>query len=144
MSKAHLRSLVLLVFAVTACGGDDSGESLTGAAPFVVIPSSGTLPTTPTPAPTPAVAHHTSSLLPVIDNSKIPSPEVGFSEARIKVNAPQDEKSTPSGDGIGAFRTSCTFSHMNYDDAIVFPGLKGASHLHAYFGNTGANYASTR
>ena len=33
---------------------------------------------------------------------------------------------------------------MNYDDAIVYPGQKGASHLHAYFGNTGADYASTR
>ena len=144
MSKARLCSLVLLVFAVTACGGDDSGVSLTGAAPFVVIPSSGTSTTTPSPAPPPAAPHHTHSMLPFIDTTKIPAPEVGFSEVRIKVNAPQDEKPTPSGDGIGAFRTSCSFSHMNYDDAIVYPGQKAASHLHAYFGNTGADYTSTQ
>src|SRR5690606_18586551 len=44
---------------------------------------------------------------------------------------------------IGAFRTSCSFSHMNYDDPIVFPGQPGKAHLHAYFGNTLADASST-
>ena len=43
----------------------------------------------------------------------------------------------------GSFRTVCTTSHFNYDDPIVFPGQQNATHLHMYFGNTLANYAST-
>jgi hypothetical protein len=43
----------------------------------------------------------------------------------------------------GAFRTMCSPSHMNFDDAIVFPGQVGSTHLHVYFGNTGANGQST-
>jgi hypothetical protein len=54
---------------------------------------------------------------------------------------PTKERATAS--DVGAFRTSCALSHMNNDDAIVFPGKPGAAHLHAYFGNTGANAFST-
>jgi hypothetical protein len=32
---------------------------------------------------------------------------------------------------------------MNFDDALVFPGVQGATHLHTYFGNTGARFDST-
>lgn len=45
--------------------------------------------------------------------------------------------------GIGAFRNVCQFSHMNFDDALVFPGQKGVAHLHTYWGNTGARFDST-
>jgi hypothetical protein len=48
-----------------------------------------------------------------------------------------------SADGTGNFRIVCSFSHMSYDDPIVFPGKPGASHLHTFFGNTSTNYAST-
>jgi len=44
---------------------------------------------------------------------------------------------------IGAFRVTCAYSHMNYDDPLVFPGQPGAAHLHMYFGNTGTNAYST-
>lgn len=37
-------------------------------------------------------------------------------------------------DTIGAFREVCAFAGMNQDDPIVYPGKKGASHLHTYFG----------
>lgn len=43
---------------------------------------------------------------------------------------------------LGQFRTQCTFSHFAYDDPIVLPGQKNASHLHAFFGNTLSNYSS--
>ena len=36
----------------------------------------------------------------------------------------------------GAFRFLCQASHLAYDDPIVFPGQKGRSHLHMFFGNT--------
>jgi Domain of unknown function (DUF1996) len=44
---------------------------------------------------------------------------------------------------VGAFRNVCQYSHMNFDDALVFPGRQGATHLHTYFGNTGARFDST-
>jgi hypothetical protein len=44
---------------------------------------------------------------------------------------------------MGAFRTVCDFSHMAFDDPIVYPGQPGRSHLHAFFGNTGTDAAST-
>ena len=37
----------------------------------------------------------------------------------------------------------CDFSHLAYDDPIVFPGQPGKSHLHMFFGNTAANANST-
>ncbi len=76
---------------------------------------------------------------PTINRSAIPSGDPGLSTAEIRAT---DEQPTPDSE-IGAFRTSCLFSHMNFDDAIVFPGKPGAAHLHAYFGNTLANASST-
>lgn len=43
------------------------------------------------------------------------------------------------GGGDGAFRTECRYSHLLYDDPIVYPGRSGAAHLHMFFGNTGVN-----
>lgn len=43
----------------------------------------------------------------------------------------------------GQFRTFCQFSHLSYDDPIIFPGQPGKSHLHMFFGNTDTNANST-
>lgn len=43
----------------------------------------------------------------------------------------------------GAFRNPCGFSHMSYDDPLVFPGLPNRAPLQTYFGNTGADAFST-
>jgi hypothetical protein len=43
----------------------------------------------------------------------------------------------------GQFVLRCAYSHTLSDDPIVFPGQPGASHLHDFFGNTGANASST-
>ncbi len=43
----------------------------------------------------------------------------------------------------GQFRTYCQYSHLNYDDPIVYPGKPGAAHLHMYFGNTRVDANST-
>jgi Domain of unknown function (DUF1996) len=37
----------------------------------------------------------------------------------------------------------CTYSHFNFDDAIVFPGVRDATHLHIYFGNTAVDSTTT-
>jgi hypothetical protein len=75
---------------------------------------------------------------PYIDKSKIPVGSPGVSTVQISQTSEQ-----PTPYEIGAFRTSCEFSHMNNDDPIVFPGQPGKAHLHAFFGNTGANASST-
>lgn len=91
-------------------------------------------------APRDATSHHT--MLPFIDNAKIPAAVSGYSSARMDPEPRGAPKQ--NADGTGQFRFTCTFSHMNYDDPIVYAGKKGASHLHAFFGNTAVNYASTR
>ena len=52
---------------------------------------------------------------------------------------PASTASEPSGN----FRLDCQFSHLNYDDPIVYPGQPGKSHLHMYFGNSGTDANST-
>jgi hypothetical protein len=47
------------------------------------------------------------------------------------------------GDPVGAFRFHCIAGQLAYDDPIVYPGQAGKSHLHQFYGNTGANAAST-
>lgn len=47
-------------------------------------------------------------------------------------------------DVVGAFRFHCEPSHLAYADPVVYPGDRsGKSHLHLFFGNTGANAHST-
>lgn len=41
------------------------------------------------------------------------------------------------------FTSNCRFSHGNNDDPIMFPGRRGASHGHSYFGNVSTNASST-
>ena len=52
---------------------------------------------------------------------------------------PASSAAEPSGN----FRFQCEFSHLSYDDPIVYPGQPGLSHLHMFFGNTYANAVST-
>jgi len=74
-----------------------------------------------------------------IDVTKIPASQPGFSTVRIK---PSNDTPHPS-DGTGAFRTVCGFSHMSFNDPIVFPGKADAAHLHTFLGNTGTDAFST-
>ncbi len=80
-----------------------------------------------------------ASLMPVVDRTKIPAAEPGFSTELVQATTEQAHNTSSGGD----FRTWCEFSHMNFDDFVVFPGQPGVSHLHTYFGNTGANASST-
>ncbi len=71
-------------------------------------------------------------------SSAYPPGSLGTNQVRVR---PTSERA-PASD-IGAFRVSCDYSHMNNDDAIVYPGQPGRAHLHTYFGNTGTNAFST-
>jgi hypothetical protein len=107
-------------------------------------------PTTPPPAPaepstpkpaTPAPSHdHTSNSSDHLRADQLPEGDPGSGEVRI---GPSEQGVGVEADGIGDFRTVCSYSHMNYDDPILFPGKSGASHLHTYFGNTLTNAATT-
>jgi hypothetical protein len=44
-----------------------------------------------------------------------------------------------SSDPVGAFRMFCAAGQLLKDDPLVYPGQPGVSHLHQFFGNTGAN-----
>ena len=77
--------------------------------------------------------------MPHVNTSAIPSGSSGTGSALLGTTS-----SAPATDDIqGALVMFCQFSHMNFDDAIVFPGVQNATHLHAYFGNTGARFDST-
>ena len=74
-----------------------------------------------------------------INTALIPLGNVGAAKELLQ---PTTELPTPNGTS-GAFRTVCKYSHMASDDPIVFPNQPGRSHLHTFFGNTGANAYST-
>ncbi|HZW74481.1 MAG TPA: DUF1996 domain-containing protein [Caldimonas sp.] len=73
-----------------------------------------------------------------IDASNLPDGDAGSGYDRVR---PTAEVAPPS--DIGAFRVPCSFSHMAFDDPIVYPGVPGAAHLHTFFGNTATSATST-
>jgi hypothetical protein len=75
----------------------------------------------------------------MIDGSLLPRGSAGVSTREMSMTLDQPVMK----DGVGAFRSVCEFSHMNYDDPIVFPGQPGKAHLHTFFGNTSAVANST-
>ena len=89
--------------------------------------------------PTPSTCFDASLGCTTVDLTRIPLGSPGSSELRIKAETAVLAQ-TPDG---GSFRTECEFSHMAFNDPIVYPGQPGLSHLHAFFGNTGADAFST-
>jgi hypothetical protein len=96
-------------------------------------------PEAPAPAPAPAASSSLTNTVPAVDTSKIPMGSPGYGTDMVMATT---ELPAPS-DGNGAFRTVCDFSHMSFDDPIVYPGQPGRSHLHVFFGNTGTDANST-
>lgn len=93
----------------------------------------GTIRTAPT------ACHNSANGCPTVDLTKIPMGLPGYSDRRIRA----DSSTLPQTPDGGSFRTVCGYSHMAFDDPIVFPGQPGVSHLHTFFGNTGVNAFST-
>jgi Domain of unknown function (DUF1996) len=115
-------------------------------APVASTPAPAPVASTPAPAPvasTPAPAPAAASGLTYINRS-LPLP-TGYAGDSVALAQPTSLQPVfPPADGYtGAFRTVCTFSHMAYDDPIVYPGQVGAAHLHSFFGNVLANANST-
>jgi len=88
-------------------------------------------PITPPPLP--------PSLMPTVNEALIPKGELGVSGSFL-MKASHDGVHN---DGLGAFRTVCEISHYAFDDPIIWPNVKGASHHHTFFGNVNVDYRST-
>ena len=63
--------------------------------------------------------------------------DAGSSELRTR---PTTEQPIP---GDAAFRIVCGLVAFAWNDPVVYPGQKGRSHLHSFFGNTGTDENST-
>ena len=134
---------IITAAAVGACGGAESTSNALMTPQSVSAPSERSKVPTPAPAPAvepaPAPSPTTvAAMVPAVDKAKIPKGSVGYSSELL---APTTQQ--PMYTDIGAFRTVCEFSHMAFDDPIVYPGQPGRSHLHAFFGNTGVDANST-
>ncbi|WP_294198401.1 DUF1996 domain-containing protein [uncultured Sphingomonas sp.] len=148
------RSLTLAAatLALASCGGGGgSGGGATGSAsdaPVAIAPAPSPSPTpAPAPAPTPTPSPTTSAINPgslaVADSyASIPSNFDVAAELVPSWGTGELPKSAAP-DTVGAFRFICNPSHELRDDPVVFPGQPGRSHLHQFFGNTGANANST-
>ena len=88
-------------------------------------------------------AHNHSKLMPKITQQQVAT-LVGTSKTRVRPS----NLATCSPDGTGKylckaagdFRASNFAGKLATDDPIVFPGVKGAAHLHVFYGNISANY----
>jgi len=120
---------------VAAAPGSPSTAAPTTAAPAAAPAPSTTAPPT---AASPTTASPAAAAPPAADRS----PTVGFSGIDVGDFTNSNANISQSGQD-GSFRTVCTVSHFNFDDAIVFPGQRAATHLHMYFGNTLADASST-
>jgi len=80
------------------------------------------------PEPQPPVIEQPATVVPPLMQSSVqiaaallPLGAVGFAVDRV---VPTLEAPVPQ--ASGSFRTTCDYSHMAYDDPIVYPGLPGA------------------
>ena len=113
-------------------------------APVVTAPVV-TAPVVTAPVVTTPVASNMNSgamNMPVVDIKKIPVGVTGknFIDLIAQQYPPVKEAGNFTN---GDFRIRCDYSHMLNDDPIVKPNQPGASHLHTFFGNSGANASST-
>lgn len=147
----RLYSSVATLAAILSLGGCyvEKAEKAPGAPSVAVVkpkpkpspaPTPSPSPTpTPTASPTPgtptAVGPDASGIRQL---ASIPS---NFPLQGLLVDDPVPSSADP--DTVGAFRFTCKPSHLAYDDPIVFPGQKGRTHLHMFFGNTLADANST-
>jgi hypothetical protein len=84
--------------------------------------------------------------MPVINKALIPPPAVTYPGPRVRTLSADELKNgvfQPTPTTVGAFREPCRFSHMDFNDPIVFPGQPGLSHLHNFQGADNADAFST-
>lgn len=146
----------------TAANGSTGGPSGSAAPqPSTATPTVSTIaqpatsrPVTPRPTPSPTAvpttgaagapaASPSTTRAPATSPATAPRPAgVGFAGIDVSDHTNGNVNISQNGQD-GSFRTVCTVSHFNFDDAIVFPGQQAATHLHMYFGNVLADFSST-
>ena len=89
-------------------------------------------------------AHNHSKLMPKITQQQV-APLTGTSKVRVRpsnVAGCLPDATTQKYDckAAGDFRATNFAGKLATDDPIVFPGVKGAAHLHVFYGNIAANY----
>ncbi len=135
--KKNLKALVapLVMLAIVAgCKVSAKDNSEHGSqAPVTGAPTPG-----PTPAPTPPPTTGPTPSPSLLGAVAIAS---NFDPNSELVSAAVPPSSAP--DPEGAFRFICNPGQLLRDDPIVYPGQAGKSHLHQFYGNTGANANST-
>ena len=135
--RRTVAAVALAGIGVAACSSGGSPTAVQRTPIAGVVPS--TAPTSSGPTTDPMPGHGTASMPPMIPLDQLPKGSAGSSEELIGDSPQQDQ----SGDVSGSFRLFCGFSHMSYDDPIVFPDQPGRSHLHAFYGNTSTDASST-
>lgn len=127
------------------------------------IPAWGQVAPVPAPDPGPPVTTMRPGFLYINPNT-LPKRRLGESTERIDSDKPDGPSYTPGcwpgwdfgkvgtsaecgggsrGRNSGAQRIFAARSHFAWDDPIVYPGQKGKSHLHVFFGNTLTSGLST-
>lgn len=135
---------VLTALILASCGGSNASS------PVAVVNASGNPPVAdPTPAPTPAPTATPTPSASAVQPSVVTAIASNFDTSPFIVpgydhGLPGHLPQSMAPDVVGAFRFICTAGQLNYDDPILYPGVKGGSmHLHQWYGNTEGNYAST-
>jgi hypothetical protein len=104
------------------------------------------LPATPTPGPptpSPSVPSTTTTAAPPPTTGWVPVNQAQWN-AQLAAFTAMTPRAIPANPKKNAeFNATCTYSHSAADDPIVFPGLKGASHLHSFIGNDGTDADTT-
>lgn len=107
-------------------------------------PEEPTNPTTPPTSSNPSTdctPGTMASMGPCIDANAIPGPWQGYpANAGRRMRTMVHTSPTNSWD---SFRHRCEYSHMNFDDPILYPGQQNRAHLHTFFGNSDTDYRST-
>ncbi|MBI0477207.1 DUF1996 domain-containing protein [Sphingomonas sp. MA1305] len=140
----HPTVLAALVLAGCGGGGGNAAGAVVDVASGSPITPSGSATPAPTPTPSATPTPTSNNTQP----SSVTAIASNFDRASFIVPGYERNGSyvPPSAapDVVGAFRFICTAGQMNYDDPILYPGVKGGSpHLHQWYGNTNGDYAST-
>jgi hypothetical protein len=115
------------------------------------VPTATALSTTPTTAPpaptvTPATATPATPTYGgvFVDTTNLPIPQPGIDYVTLANTGVIPALPAPTDwEHDGAFRVLCNWSHMSFDDPIVYPAQPGVAHHHTFFGNTGIDAFST-
>lgn len=128
LSRTAVLAVCILVFIACSPWPSDPGSTTTTVVATTTIPS--TVPTTTSTSST------TTTIPP--DTEAIPS---DFDLTPFITTAYRGVPSSAA--PVGNFRIRCQFSHLAYDDPIVYPNKPGASHLHMFAGNSLTDAYST-